>query len=192
MTSSPGTPTSQARSVSYGWPRRPPRSRTRRVLSDERGVAIVEAAIVSVLLVTMALGIVEFGNALSRVHTITALSREGANMASRGSSLNEAINVTMTNGSSIDLAGKGGVIATRILVTNGSPMIIDQAASNGYMGQSRMGIIGTPANSTDDWNLADGQSIYTVEIFYDYDQITPFGDVVNVVVPDQLYERAVF
>lgn len=163
-------------------------SRTR----DERGNALIETVLVSMILLGMVLGIVEFGTALSREHTLTSLSREGANLAARGSSLGESVNVVMTNGSSINLTGKGGAIATRIIVTGGAPLIVEQSSSTGYGGLSQVGNVGDTATGMDDWGLVDGQSVHTMEVFYSYDQVTPFGNLVGVFVPSQLYERAVF
>jgi hypothetical protein len=154
-------------------------SRTR----DERGNALIETVLVSMILLGMVLGIVEFG---------TALSREGANLAARGSSLGESVNVVMTNGSSINLAGQGGAIATRIIETAGAPLIVGQSASIGYAGLSQVGNIGDTAAGMDDWGLVVGQSVHTMEVFYNYNQITPFGSMMGVLVPTQLYERAVF
>lgn len=161
-------------------------------LSDTRGTAIVETAMVVTILLALALGVVEFGNALSREHTITSLSREGANLAARGATLQEAVDVTMTNGTSIGLSSRGGVVATRVQVMGGTPQVMEQKSSVGYASVSRVGKVGAKASGMDQWGVVDGQSLYVVEVFYDYNQITPFGRVVNVVVPSQLYERAVF
>jgi hypothetical protein len=163
-------------------------SRTR----GERGNALIETVLVSMILLGMVLGIVEFGTALSREHTLTSLSREGANLAARGSSLGESVDVVMTNGSTIGLASKGGAIATRIIVTAGAPLIVGQSASVGYGGLSHVGNVGDTATGMDDWGLVDGQSVHTMEVFYTNDQITPFGSLMGVFVPTQLYERAVF
>jgi len=163
-------------------------SRTR----GERGNALIETVLVSMILLGMVLGIIEFGTALSREHTLTSLSREGANLAARGSSLGESVNVVMTTGSSINLASKGGAIATQITVTGGAPLIVAQSASTGYDGLSQVGNVGGTANSLDNLGLMEGQSVHTVEVFYNYDQITPFGSLMGVLVPSQLYERAVF
>jgi hypothetical protein len=55
-----------------------------------------------------------------------------------------------------------------------------------------MGDVGDDALGVENWDLQDGQAVYVMEIFYDYEQLTPFGALVDVAVPDGLYERAVF
>lgn len=147
---------------------------------------------VSGILLMMVMGIVEFGNAFSAAHTLTSLSREGANLAARGTSLNESVNVVLTNGTSLQLSSKGGAIATRLVVQGGTPQVAAQVASSGYAGASQLGNVGAAAQGVDTWGLVDGQSIYVMELFYNYDQITPFGNLVQFAIPGLLYERAVF
>jgi len=161
-------------------------------IRDARGTAIAETAIVTVLLLGLALGVAEFGMILSRVHTMTTLSREGANLAARGSSLQEATDITMANGSDIDLSGHGGVVASRLLVQGGTPRVVEQIATAGYSGSSRIGDVGDDAMGVDSWGMVDGQSVYVMELFYQYEPITPFAGVVDQVIPETLYERAVF
>jgi hypothetical protein len=162
------------------------------IIRDDRANALVETALVSIVLLTMVLGIVEFGNAFSTTHTMTSLSREGANIAARGSSLDESVNVVMTNGATIALPLKGGVIGSRLVVEGGEPRIKAQVASAGYQAASRLGLVGDNGIGMDTIGLSEGQTIHVVEILYTYDEITPFGRLVNVAVPGVLYERAVF
>jgi Flp pilus assembly protein TadG len=55
--------------------------RTRLRLAEEDGVAAVEFAIVSVLLLTLVFGMIEFGIAYSKVNVYTGAAREGARYA---------------------------------------------------------------------------------------------------------------
>lgn len=169
-----------------------PRAGIRRRAANDRGTITVETAIVTIILLSMVLGIVEFGNAYSLVHTMTSLSREGANLAARGTSLEKSVDTVVDNGSTIRLAEKGGVVATRIVVSGGDPKVVEQFATGGYEGRSRMGDVGDDALGVENWDLQDGQAVYVMELFYDYEQLTPFGALVNVAVPEGLYERAVF
>ena len=160
--------------------------------TNDRGTITVETAVVTVLLLSIVLGIVEFGNAYSLVHTMTSLSREGANLAARGTSLEKSVDTVVDNGSTIQLGDKGGVVATRIVVSGGDPKVVEQFATGGYEGRSRMGDVGEDALGVENWGLQDGQAVYVMEVFYDYEQLTPFGTLVDVAVPEGLYERAVF
>jgi len=158
---------------------------------SQSGTATVETALVTTLLLLVFLGVVEFGNAISIDHTITSLSREGANIAARGSTLAEAVQTVYGNGSSINLPSRGGVVCTRLVVTGGTPTIQDQAVSPGYTGVSRIGGIGDPVPSLATLGLQEGQQIHIVEIFYNYQRMTPLGNLITV-IPNTLYTRAVF
>lgn len=161
-------------------------------LASDRGTATLETALVSSLLLTLALGVVEFGNAHSVSHTLTSLSREGANMAARGETLDEAVAIVLHNGASIDLAGRGGAVASRVVMEGSTPRVKGQSASAGYAGKSQLGVPNDAITGFDDWGLADGQTIYVVELFYPYAPVTPFGALVGFTVPEVLYERAIF
>lgn len=160
-------------------------------MESQSGTATVETALVATLLLFVFLGVVEFGNAISVDHTITSLSREGANIAARGSTLPEAIQTVSDNGASIKLSSRGGVIGTRLVVTGGVPTVADQAASAGYASVSRIGAVGDPVPSLATLGLQEGQQIHVVEIFYDYQRMTPLGNLIPA-IPTTLYTRAVF
>lgn len=176
--------------------RRPARGRCPswlgRLVRQKRGQELAEAAIILPILLIMAFAVIEFGNAYSIVHTMAGLSREGANIAARGTSLDTTLQVVITNGNDIQLSSLGGSIVTRIQVQSGTPTVINQVASPGYAGVSRVGTIGNPAQGVGGWGLQAGQDVYVVEIFYRYNQLTPLGNIIGPAVPDTLYERTVF
>ena len=153
---------------------------------------MVELAIVAPVLLILLLGVVEFGRIFEVTHAITGISREGANIAARGTDLDEVLDVVLDNGSSIRLRDRGGAVVTRVVVTNGTPRVVAQRSEGGYLQGSRYGRVNEPATGLDDVPLADGQVLHAVEIFYDYDPVTPFAGMADVVLPDRLYERALF
>ncbi|HEY7462447.1 MAG TPA: TadE/TadG family type IV pilus assembly protein [Gemmatimonadota bacterium] len=162
------------------------------MLRSTRGLALAEFAIVLPLLLMLVLGVIEYGNVLSRMHTLSSLSREGANLASRGSTLPEVLTNVLTNGADIALASRGGVVASRLQVQGGAARVLEQSASAGFGGRSLIGGAGGPAAGTGTWGLAEGQVVYVVEIFYNYSRITPLQDVLGIRPPATLYERATF
>ena len=163
-----------------------------RLLDQDRGQELAEAAIILPILLIMLFAVIEFGNAYSVVHTMAGLSREGANIAARGTSLDTTLQVVITNGSDIQLSSQGGSIVTRVQVQSGTPMVTNQVASPGYAGVSRIGTVGNPAQNVGAWGLQNGQDVYAVEVFYRYNQLTPLGNIIGPAVPDTLYERSVF
>ena len=162
------------------------------LVAEQAGTALVEFAIVTPLLLMMLLGVIEYGNVFSSVHTLASLSREGANLASRGSTLPVVVDNVLTSGSDIGLASRGGVVVSRLVVQGGVAKVDDQVSSTGYGGKSHMGAAKGPAAGTGTWGLQEGQIVYVVELFYRYDTVTPLESVVGIGVPDTLYERGIF
>ncbi len=64
-----------------------------RTLADATGQSLLEAAMVTPLLVVIALGVVEVSYALLDQHVVTRLTREGSNLISRDTTLQDAVQV---------------------------------------------------------------------------------------------------
>ncbi len=158
----------------------------------EDGQEAVEFLLALPILLVVMFGILELGNLFDVAHTMSGLGREGANIAARGTALDTVLQVTMANGSAIQLGGNGGVVASEITVQNGNPLVTNQLASNGYVGLSKIGPVGTMAAGLGGAALTDGKAYYAIEVFYIYDPFTPLKRLVNSVVPDTLYDRTVF
>lgn len=165
---------------------------TRRRRRHDRGQGLVELVLTLPVLLIMTFGILELGMLLDVTHSISGLSREGANMASRGASLDSVLNVTAHNGATIGLSSGGGVVASEVEVQGGVPVVLDQVFTSGYAGQSRLGVLGAPAAPLVGQGLTDGKLYYVVEIFAPYQPFTPLDALVQAVVPDTLYDRTVF
>ena len=98
----------------------------RGALLDNRGQGLVELVITLPILLLLALGLIEVSRAIEADHVISGLTREGANLASRGSTLAEAVTVTRANQAASGLGTDGGVIASRIEVSGGVPRVVAQ------------------------------------------------------------------
>lgn len=168
------------------------RRRTRRGVRNRRGQAVLEAALVIPILLLACLGLVEAGNGLTIKHKMATLSREGANIASRGSSLDETLLVVMTNGAQIGLQTNGGAIVTYLEVIDGDPTVLDQRASPAYAGLSRIGSVGEVSTLLEDVAFHDGQALAAVEVFVEYKALTPLASLLPSGVMDEIYERAIF
>jgi len=156
------------------------------------GQALVEAALILPLLLILVLALIESGNGLSIKHKMAVLTREGANIASRGSSLQETLDVVMNGGAEIDLSAKGGAIISRIVVTGGTPVVANQLASSGFEERSRLGLPDSTSVALESIPLAEGQVLYAVEIIFDYEAMTPLAGLFARAVTDEVYERAIF
>lgn len=168
------------------------RSVLRAVRRDQRGQSLVEFALVLPMLLAIMLGVVELGNALSTGLAMASVSREGANIAARGTSPDTVLNVVMANGSDIDLAVHGGAIVSRIEVTDGVAMIVGQWESVGCNCSSRLAGDGQPAIGLEKLGLMDTSVHFAVEVFYDYDMVTPLSGFMSGVIPDPMYEYSIF
>jgi len=144
------------------------------------------------LILFLLLGMLEIGNALAVSHTLSRLSREGANIASRGTSLDTVLTVMATNGADIHLGRRGGTVVSKVAVRSDGIRILDQVITPGLEDKSRIGTIGSNPVSFASYGLQAGNTHYVVEVFYHYRPITPFARLFESALPDPIYERAVF
>jgi hypothetical protein len=147
---------------------------------------------VTPLLFLVIFGILEFGNILDSQQTVSYLTREGASMASRGVSLDAVLGATLENGEAIQLEDRGGLVLSRLVVEDGVPCVEEQLASMGYESASRLGVVGDELDELTEITMADGANIYVVEIFYERPTLTPVMAFLSGMVPDVLYDRAIF
>jgi hypothetical protein len=81
---------------------------------------------------------------------------------------------------------------SRVEVRDGNPVVVHQLAAGAVTAASRLGTEGAEATDLAGLGLEDGSTHFVVEVFYRYASITPLSRVFSVVLPDPLYERAVF
>jgi hypothetical protein len=153
---------------------------------------VAEFAMMLPLMLFLFLGMLEIGNALAVTHTLSRLTREGANIASRGTSLDTVLNIVSYNGEDIHLGERGGTVVSRIGVRSDGLLILNQVSTPGLEDRSRLGAVGSDPVSFASYGLEAGNTHYVVEIFYHYRPITPFARLFESAIPDPIYERAVF
>ena len=82
-------------------------------LLDERGQSLIEGAVVLPLLMVVAFGVVEVGSAIRDDQVVTRLSREGSNLISRGTTLEDAAAaMAAMSGEPLDFRSNAKVIFT--------------------------------------------------------------------------------
>lgn len=163
-----------------------------RLTRDERGQDIAELTILLPLLLVIVFGIIEFGSIIDSQHAMSYLTREGANIASRGASLDQVLTVTLENGSEMRLDERGGVVVTRVRVEDSMPEVVEQLATSGYGGASRLGGPGDQIATLLGGSLGEGTSVHVVEVFYQRPTLTPFANFFSGSVPETMYDRSVF
>lgn len=164
-------------------------------LFNTRGAALVELAIVLPLLLILALGVFDFARAIHAKNMLTNMSREGANLASRSATANtDIMNTLAYTAQPLDMRSNGMIYVTVVQGNpeNGSvvPRIISQSRwLNRSNPQSRIGsAAGDSAQNLDALNLAQGETVYAVEIFYRYRSV--FYNYLGL--DKQLYSMSVF
>ena len=187
--------------------------------ADRRAASLIETAITLPLVLLIAFATIEVGYALLDSHTVTRLSREGSNLISRNTTLDEAITglssmstglVDFSSNSKLVLSviKRGGTIGT----PNYDQMILYQRREYGALSaSSRINSAGgsfgpapdyIAANSDFDTSLrisglppnlvtVPGGLIYVTEIFSTHQRITPVQNF-GLTVPSQLYSVAYF
>ncbi len=93
---------------------------------------MAEFALALPIILIILLGMVEFSNAYDRVHGLAGLSREGANIAARGTALSEVLTTVVANGETLKMSANGGAIVSRLVVQSGEPTVMAQVATDGY------------------------------------------------------------
>jgi hypothetical protein len=186
---------------------------------SERGQAIVEFAVCLPLIVLLLLGVVEVSYALLDQHVVTKLTREGSNLISRDTSLQDAATaMTKMSTRPVDLNTSSRVIfsvikqvATTGASNFGKPVLYQRYSFGAIAGTSNITTRGsgsftgapdyTANNSDNDTNLQitnlpsglmiNGGMLYVTEIYTRHQLITPF-DKFGVQLPTTLYSIAYF
>ena len=180
--------------------------------------SILEAAIVLPFLITLLLAVVELGLAIDHSHLVSALSREGSNLISRETPLENAATVLGSiGGSRVDFNSNAVVIFSvlkRGETTNstnyGKVILYARYTFGTYGASSKISTRGTGAfdadhvatNSDSDASLqvtnapvnligVNGGMVYVTEVFSRHALITPL-DQFGVNVPRELYSVAYF
>lgn len=187
---------------------------------DERGQSVVEFAVILPLLLVVVLGVVEVSYALLDQHVVTKLTREGSNLISRDTSLQDAasvlkamaarpVNFDTSSRVIFSVVRKGATTGT----SNYNQDILYQRYEYGALAASSVlqtkgsGSFGVApdfqaANADSDTGLqlkglptglvvGAGSMVYVTEVFTKHDLITPF-DKFGVTVPNVLYSIAYF
>lgn len=172
------------------WPKR---------LEDERGQALIEAAFCLPVLFMLAFGLVDFAQMISDNNVMSGISRQGSDLASRGTSLTATMSALDIQGASLNIGTQGMIIVTE--VANSGPglnnfRIVDQVQSpTGISVTSSVGsVINGPATMPPGATtvLNAGQTLYVTEVFYSYKSLTPIGGFLKISLASTLYQVAYF
>lgn len=172
----------------------------------EGGQALVEFTLVTVILIVLIFGVIDFCRAIYLRQLLVNLSRETANLEARGSGsttqeiMTNALNAAITEGLptlALD-SNNGMVIVTAITNTNGTPIISHQYSTGSLTNAASVigGPAGNPPNSA--WDTGNTsvlplyRTVYVAEIYYKFVPITPVGNFIKAVLPARFYDAAYF
>ena len=192
---------------------------TKPSLRSESGQSILEFAIMMPVICVLALGVTEMGWALLDAHIVTRLAREGSNLISRDTSLQDAASamqgmstrpVDFNAGSKVIFSVIKNV-ATIGAANYGKPVLYERYVYGSFAGSSALSASGgtfgpapdyTANNSDNDTSLqvtglppnvgtALGEMVYVTEIYSPHALITPFN-AFGFSLPQSLYSIAYF
>ena len=193
------------------------RTHTTRFIRQDRGQSMIEFAVVLPLLLVVVLGLIEVSYALYDQHVVTKLTREGSNLISRDTSLQDAATALRTlSVRPVDLTANSKVIFSVVMNVGatgssnyGQPILYQRYEYGAISGTSALSTSGgsygpgpdfTATNPDNDTALRVsnlpanvtipvGGMVYVTEIFTRHTLITPFNRF-GVTVPSTLYSIA--
>lgn len=163
---------------------------------SQLGVAVVEMALILPIMLVLLFGVVDFGRIVLIRQVMINVTREAANLASRGTPLEDAITAVQMSSSPLDLETNGFVILTEVFRdSNGAVKIRKQVSSGSRPGTSAVGsAVGGPASlpPTPTPIPPAGETLYIAEVYYHSLPITPLGGLIDSTIGDTFYDSAYF
>jgi Flp pilus assembly protein TadG len=172
-------------------------SLTAKVVARQSGQAMFELVLLVPLLCLVVFAIVDYGRVLNDEQIMVDLSRQGSNMASRGTALSAAAAAVVQGSAPLNLAQAGQVIITSVARISNADTITGQATQGVLSVPSKIGTgvgnkASVPAVVDDIFSKNSGQTVYITEVYYPFQQITPLARMWNLVIPSTLYQVAYF
>jgi hypothetical protein len=158
------------------------------------GQALIEFALVVLMFLMLMFGIVDLSRAVYSQIVVAHLAREGANLASRGTPLTDAVNAVISSSTPLDFSpgGQGFVVVSRLISLGGNVVVEDQKAGGGGSHTSKVGSKGNNASNVPAGLPAEDDSLCVAEVFYNFKPITPLGSLLKIALPSTLYDAAYF
>ena len=164
--------------------------------SCQKGTALAELAILVPVIVTTLLAVIDFGRLVYCHQVATDLTREAANLVSRGTAVTDAWNATASADGPIQLDESGEMIVSvirRRSANDATPWIFEQT-SNGPLKdvKSKVGTVNAKANIPHIKSVNTGITITAVEVYHGFEPIFASGQLALTFYPEFVYGVAFF
>jgi Flp pilus assembly protein TadG len=167
-----------------------------KLASQERAVAFSEFAILLPILLVVFVAIVDIGRIVYFQQVVTNLSREAANIVSRGASTAEAFASIETADAPLDVTSAGRVIISTIRrrsPTRARAWVVEQVASGALHDvTSRVGVLGGPAAIPNLRQLPAGMTLRAVEVVHVFEPLLNGRGLGLDIYPSTVYDVAFF
>ena len=184
----------------------------------EAGQSLIEFAMLLPLLVLIALAVVELSYALLDLHVVTSFSREGSNLISRNTSLQDAVTgmrqmtsrpINLEDGSSKIILSVVRRVATKTATNYNRDILYQRYEYGTFAASSRLSGGGGAFGPAPDYQALDpdndaglrvgnlpvtlstGGTLYITEVFTRHVMLTPLAGF-GLRLPEQLYSVAYF
>jgi Flp pilus assembly protein TadG len=167
-------------------------------LRDCAGQSLMEFALIAFMLLVLIFGIIDIGRAIYQRQIMINLSREGANLTSRGTSLTNALDSLVISAAPLDINRNGLIVLTAVQrKTDGTLVVLEQrstgALTNSVLSRVAPGGTGSTAVTLPNTDIPQPSRILNVaEIFYNYTAVTPLGQLMGFTLPSRQYDVAYF
>ena len=161
-----------------------------------RGQALVEFALIVVIMLILVMGLVDYARVFHTRQVITALSREGSNLASRGTAMTNVCATLVVSARPLDINASGYIILSQVVRTSSGTLVLtNQVTRGGLISGSKIGTRGATGSAV---HLpvaglpTTNQSLMVTEVYYRFTPSTPIGKLLGLASPTGLYDVSYF
>ena len=151
----------------------------------QKGQALMEFAIIIVILAVLVMGLADYGRLFVTRQMMVVASREGANLAARGTTLSNAVTAMVATAPAMLFAnGYGTIIASAVTSNNGGVVTVTGQVKYGATNYaSRIGNLNATGNAValpSTQLPGTNQTLYITEVYYPFAMVTPVGNLLNL------------